>query len=195
MDEFILLVLISTHYSPSDKVVWRMNYSLQIIHSGRSVLHVYNKFFRWWSHAWSYTTSIPIISHCNCRVKAYSVWPCLYNKIIAFMTSTKYHYFFVNYTFTVYLFDKKTFTILTIVFFKDLTPVMDRVERRLSSSSTWLSYSGRLEMLNAAITPITTYAMCTVKLPKGVIDNIDRAMKQYLCSGNTQKMIGGNLVA
>ena len=62
----------------------------------------------------------------------------------------------------------------------DFTAIMDRVERRLSACSTWLSYSGRLEMINSAITPITTYAMCTLKLPKGVIENIDRARKQCL---------------
>jgi hypothetical protein len=45
----------------------------------------------------------------------------------------------------------------------DLVPMMDRVERRLSACSTWLSYSGRLEMINSTITPITTYAMCTIK--------------------------------
>lgn len=53
--------------------------------------------------------------------------------------------------------------------FEDLTPVMNRVERKLSAYSTWLSYSGRLEMVNPAITPITTYAMCTLKIPKEVI--------------------------
>jgi len=79
---------------------------------------------------------------------------------------------------------------------EDLTPMMDRVERRLSACSTWLSYSGRLQMLNSAITPITTYAMCTVKLPKGVIDNIDRARKQCLWRGNdANRKKGGNLVA
>jgi hypothetical protein len=78
---------------------------------------------------------------------------------------------------------------------EDLTPMMDRVERRLSACSTWLSYSGRLEMVNSAITPITTYAMCTIKLPKGVIDNIDRARKQSLWRGNDPEKKGGNLVA
>jgi len=80
--------------------------------------------------------------------------------------------------------------------FEDLTPMMDRVERRLSACSTWLSYSGRLEMVNSMITPITTYAMCTIKLPKGVIDNIDRARKQCLWRGNdAERKKGGNLVA
>jgi hypothetical protein len=78
---------------------------------------------------------------------------------------------------------------------EDLTPMIDRVERRLSACSIWLSYSGRLEMVNSAITPITTYAMCTIKLPKGVIENIDRARKQCLWRGNDTEKKGGNLVA
>jgi hypothetical protein len=78
---------------------------------------------------------------------------------------------------------------------EDLTPLMDRIERRLSACSTWLSYSGRLEMVNSAITPIATYTMCTIKLPKGVIDNIDRARKQCLWRGNDVDKKGGNLVA
>lgn len=77
----------------------------------------------------------------------------------------------------------------------DLVPLMDRVERQLSACPVWLSYSGRLEMLNSAITPITAYAMCTIKLPKGVIENIDRARKQCLWRGNSEKKKGGNLVA
>jgi hypothetical protein len=58
--------------------------------------------------------------------------------------------------------------------------MVDRVERRLSACSAWLSYSGRLEMVNSAITPITTYTLATIKIPKRVIDNIDRARKQCL---------------
>jgi hypothetical protein len=50
-------------------------------------------------------------------------------------------------------------------------------------------------MLNAAITPITTYAMCTIRLPRGVIENIDRIRKQCLWRGNSDKKKGGNLVA
>jgi len=57
---------------------------------------------------------------------------------------------------------------------EDLTPIMDRVERRLPACSMWLSYSGRLQMVNSAITPIVTYTLCTIKVPKGFIDNVDR---------------------
>jgi hypothetical protein len=50
-------------------------------------------------------------------------------------------------------------------------------------------------MLNAAITPIRTYAMCTIRLQRGVIDNIDRIRKRCLWRGNSEKKKGGNLVA
>lgn len=73
---------------------------------------------------------------------------------------------------------------------EDFTPLMDKVERRLSACTTWLSYSGRLEMLNSVITSITTYTMCTIKLPKGVIKNIDRARKQCLWWDNDTEKKG-----
>ena len=78
---------------------------------------------------------------------------------------------------------------------EDLTPIMDRVEHRLSGCATWLSYSGRLQMINSAISPIVTYAMCTIKLPRGVIENTDRIRRQCLWRGNSEKERGGNLVA
>ena len=78
---------------------------------------------------------------------------------------------------------------------EDLIPIMDRVERRLSACSTWLSYSGRLQMVNSAITPIVTYTLYTIKVSKGFIDNIDRARKQCLWRGNDDTTRGGNLVA
>jgi fumarate reductase subunit D len=77
----------------------------------------------------------------------------------------------------------------------DLSPIMDRVEHRLSACSTWLSYSGRLQMINSAITPIVTYTLCTIKVPKGFIDNIDCARKQCLWRGSDDTARGGNLVA
>ena len=37
----------------------------------------------------------------------------------------------------------------------DLTLMIDRVERRLSACSSLLSYTGRLQMINSVITPVT----------------------------------------
>ena len=78
---------------------------------------------------------------------------------------------------------------------EDLTPLMDRVERRLSACSTYLSYSGRLEMINSVLTPTITYAMCSIKLLVGVIENIDHARKQCLWRRNDATKKGGNLAA
>jgi hypothetical protein len=50
-------------------------------------------------------------------------------------------------------------------------------------------------MINSALTPIVIYSMCTIRLPRGAIENIDRVRKQCLWRGNTDKKKGGNLVA
>lgn len=52
-----------------------------------------------------------------------------------------------------------------------------------------------MSILNSAITPIVTYTLCTIKVPKGFIDNIDRARKPCLWRGNIPENRGGNLVA
>jgi hypothetical protein len=78
---------------------------------------------------------------------------------------------------------------------EDLTPLMDRVERRLNACSNFLSYSGRLEMLNFVLSSTITYAMCSFKLLVGVIENIDRIRKPCLWRGNNPEKKGGNLSA
>jgi hypothetical protein len=60
---------------------------------------------------------------------------------------------------------------------EDMSSLIIKIERKLNACSSLLSLSGRLQLINLVITPITTYAMCTIKLHKGVIDNIDRARK------------------
>jgi hypothetical protein len=74
----------------------------------------------------------------------------------------------------------------------DYAPLMDKIERRLTAYSSLLSYSGRLEMVKSVLLATTTYTMCTLKLPKGVIDNIDRACKQCLWRGSDRSKKGGN---
>jgi hypothetical protein len=78
---------------------------------------------------------------------------------------------------------------------EDFAPLLDRVERKLSAYSTLLSYSGRVEYINSVLTPTVTYAMCTFKLHKGVIQDIDRIRKQCLWRGYSERKRGGNLVA
>ena len=70
---------------------------------------------------------------------------------------------------------------------EDVSPLMIKKERRLNATSSLLSLSGRFQLVNAVISPITTYAMCTLKLHKGVIEQIDRARKHCLWRVNDAK--------
>jgi hypothetical protein len=79
--------------------------------------------------------------------------------------------------------------------FANLTPLMDGVERKLVACSSFLSYTGRLEMINSVISSTVTYAMCSIKLPVGVIENIERIQKQCLWRGDNPEKKGGNLAA
>jgi hypothetical protein len=74
--------------------------------------------------------------------------------------------------------------------FKDLTPLMDRVERKLVVCSTFLCYTWRLEMINSVLSSTVTYAMCSIKLPVGVVENIDRIRKRCLWRGNNPEKRG-----
>jgi hypothetical protein len=61
---------------------------------------------------------------------------------------------------------------------KDYAPLICRVERKLSASSIYLSYSGRLQLINSVISSLPTYFMCTLSLPKTVIEVIDKFRKK-----------------
>jgi len=48
---------------------------------------------------------------------------------------------------------------------KDYAPLICRIERRLSASSQFLSYAGRLQLVNSVLSSLPTYFMCSLKLP------------------------------
>jgi hypothetical protein len=70
---------------------------------------------------------------------------------------------------------------------EDLMPMVCAVERRLSSSALWLTYGGRLTYVNSAITPLVTFAMCTLKIPLKIFEFWDRARRHCLW----RKMVDG----
>lgn len=61
---------------------------------------------------------------------------------------------------------------------RDFAPLVCRVERGLAASSSLLSYSGRLQLVNSVLSSLPTYFMCTIKLPKTVIEAIDKIRKK-----------------
>jgi hypothetical protein len=66
---------------------------------------------------------------------------------------------------------------------KDYAPLICRIERRLSATSQFLSYVGRLQLVNSVISSLPTYYMCFLKLPLTVIEIIDKHRKNCLWRG------------
>ena len=63
---------------------------------------------------------------------------------------------------------------------KDFAPLIDRVERRLSATVSFLSYGDSLVLVNSVLSSLPTYYMCSLVIPKGVIDIIDKARRRCL---------------
>jgi hypothetical protein len=78
---------------------------------------------------------------------------------------------------------------------KDYAPLICRIERKLSASSMFLAYSGRLQLINSVISSLPTYYMCTLSLPKTVIEMIDKFRKRCLWRGSDINAKGYNLAA
>jgi hypothetical protein len=62
-------------------------------------------------------------------------------------------------------------------------PLIQKTERRLASTSIFLSQAGRLQMVNAVFSSLPTFYMCTLKLPKTVIKQIDKLRRHCLWRG------------
>jgi hypothetical protein len=67
--------------------------------------------------------------------------------------------------------------VLTKPLVREFPPLIWRVERRLAASSQFLSYAGRLQLINSALSALPTYYMCSLKLPVTMIEVIDKYRK------------------
>jgi hypothetical protein len=65
----------------------------------------------------------------------------------------------------------------------DFLPLIPKCERRLSSISTFLSQVGRLQMTNVVFSALSTFHLCTFKVHKTVIAQIDKYRKHCLWRG------------
>jgi hypothetical protein len=65
----------------------------------------------------------------------------------------------------------------------DFFPLVSRCERRLLSTSIYVSQAGRLQMTNAVLSSLPTFYMCTFKLHHEVIKQIDKYRKHCLRRG------------
>jgi hypothetical protein len=66
---------------------------------------------------------------------------------------------------------------------EDFLPIVNRIERRLTSTSIFLNEAGKLEMVNSVLMALPTFYMCTLKLPPTMVKQIDKYQKHYLWQG------------
>ncbi len=65
----------------------------------------------------------------------------------------------------------------------ELMPLVDKVERRLSSTAIWLTYGGRVTFINSAMTPLLTYVLCVLKVPLQIIE-FWTGLEDTVCGGS-----------
>jgi hypothetical protein len=62
----------------------------------------------------------------------------------------------------------------------ELSPLVCRVERKLSASSSFLSQGARLQLINSALASLPLHFLCTLSLPPGLTKQFDRIICQCL---------------
>jgi hypothetical protein len=78
---------------------------------------------------------------------------------------------------------------------EDFSPLVNKVERRISATVSWLSMAGRATMVDSAVSSIPIYAMCSVRMHVTNINSINRARKHDLWRGLYVAGKGNPLVA
>jgi hypothetical protein len=59
-------------------------------------------------------------------------------------------------------------------------PLMNRVERQLTSISSMLTQAGKLQLVNSVISSLPTFFMCSVQVPVAVHEYVDRARRHCM---------------
>jgi hypothetical protein len=65
----------------------------------------------------------------------------------------------------------------------DFLPLVSKCERRLASTSMFLSQADRLQMTNVVFSALPTFNLCTFKMHKTVLKQIDKYRKHCLWRG------------
>jgi hypothetical protein len=66
----------------------------------------------------------------------------------------------------------------------DLLPLVQRIERRLVSTSNFLNQVGRLEMVNSVLAALSTFFMSIIKLQLTIINMIGKYRKHCFWRGS-----------
>jgi hypothetical protein len=66
---------------------------------------------------------------------------------------------------------------------QDCLPLVDRVERRLAKISLWLTEGGKLQMVNTVLSSLTTFYLCSIKVPITILQQIHKYRRHCLWRG------------
>jgi hypothetical protein len=69
----------------------------------------------------------------------------------------------------------------------DLMPLVDRIERRVSTTFMMMSYSGRVKVVNSLITSIATFAMCSIQLNPKILEHVEKIRRHCLWNKKTEE--------
>lgn len=70
---------------------------------------------------------------------------------------------------------------------QDLMSLVCSAERRLTSTIAMMSYGGKLSWLNATVTSLLIYAMCTLRINPKVLDMLDKIRRRCLWTKKTEQ--------
>ena len=66
----------------------------------------------------------------------------------------------------------------------DMMPLVTRMERRLTASSSLLAYGGRLQLIGSYPASMSVYFLCSLEIPPGILKQIYRIIRKCLWRGN-----------
>jgi hypothetical protein len=66
----------------------------------------------------------------------------------------------------------------------DLLPLVTKLERKLTASSCFLAYGGRLQLITSCLSSMPIFFLCSLVIPEGILKEIYRIIRQCLWRGN-----------
>lgn len=77
---------------------------------------------------------------------------------------------------------------------EDHAPLVSRIERRISTATTWLTMAVRGTYIDCAVSFVPIYHMCTLRMHATTINTIDRARKhgfwRHICCRKRETIDG-----
>ncbi|XP_073359761.1 uncharacterized protein [Aegilops tauschii subsp. strangulata] len=70
---------------------------------------------------------------------------------------------------------------------QEFMPLVCKMEHRLTATIAMMSYGGRLSWLNASVTSLLVFAMCTLKFPPKLIEILDKIRRRCLWTKKTDQ--------